>query len=83
MPIIAEGPEQVNRLRIMMIHQGLRAEEMGMRLTAKAPTCLSICKKEFGFKGSRESIRRQLEAKMREMGGYEEYLSKRGFPIGG
>lgn len=80
MPLIAEGPEQINRLRVLMIHQGLRMEEKGMRMTARAPTCLSICKKEYGLKGSRETIRRAFEAIMREMGGYEEYLSKNGFP---
>lgn len=77
--IIAEGKEQVNRVRVMMIHQGLCAEERGMRLTAKAPSCLSICKKQYGLKGSRENVRRAFESMMREMGGFEEYLAKRGF----
>lgn len=80
MTLIADGPEQVNRVRVLMIHQGLRMEEKGMRMTRKAPTCLSICKKEYGLKGSRESIRRQFEAMMRKMGGYEEYLSKNALP---
>lgn len=80
MPVIAEGKDEVIRVRTLMIHQGLCMEEKGMRMTGKAPTCLSICKREFGFKGSREKIRRQLEAKMRTMGGFEDYLARKGLP---
>lgn len=36
--------------RLLTIRMGLKAERMGMRLTAKAPTCRSIVKKEFGIK---------------------------------
>lgn len=65
-----------------MIHQGLIAEERGMRLTGKAPTCLSICKKEFGFKGNRTAIRKQLETYMISVGGCEDYLSRCGLGSG-
>ena len=77
--LIADGPVQVNRLRVLMIHQGLRMEEKGIRMTRKAPSCLSICKKEYGFRGSREDIRRAFEKMMREMGGFDDYLAKNGF----
>lgn len=38
-------------MRLFMIHQGLKAETKGWRLTRKAPSCVSICKREFGLKG--------------------------------
>lgn len=37
-------------IRLLMIRQALEAETRGWRLTRKAPTGLSICKKEFGLK---------------------------------
>jgi hypothetical protein len=40
----------VEVFRLMTIRMGLKAERMGMRLTAKAPSCRSIVKKEFGIK---------------------------------
>ena len=43
-------PAQINAFRLITIRQGLKAESRGFRLTAKAPSCLSIVKKEFGIK---------------------------------
>ena len=37
-------------IRLLTIRHGLKAEIRGMRLTRKAPSCLTICKKEFGIK---------------------------------
>ena len=37
-------------IRLWMIRQGLQSEARGMRLTRKAPSCVAICKKEFGLK---------------------------------
>lgn len=48
--ISAEGASAVDRMRMIMILQGLKMESRGMRMTRKAPTCLSIVKKEFGIK---------------------------------
>ena len=60
--------EQINVYRLLTIRQGLRLEAKGMRLTNKAPSCLSIVKREFGFKGSREKVTAQYEAMLRERG---------------
>lgn len=72
---------EIPRVQLLMVHQGLRAEERGMRMTAKAPTCLSICKKRWGMKGDRFSIRRQVEALMRQAGGFEDVLAKHALPM--
>ena len=64
--IIFEGEQSVNVYRLLTIRMGLRAEAVGMRLTAKAPSCLSIVKKEFGFKGNREKVTAQFEAMLRD-----------------
>lgn len=37
-------------IRLLMIRQALGFEIKGMRLTGKAPTGLTICRKEFGLK---------------------------------
>ena len=48
--IVLDTPAQINGFRLMTIRQGLKAESRGFRLTRKAPSCLSIVKKEFGIK---------------------------------
>lgn len=60
--------EHIDMYRLLTIRAGLKAEAMGMRLTSKAPSCLSIVKKEFGFKGSREKVTAQFEAYMASIG---------------
>lgn len=57
--------ESVNIYRLLTIRAGLKAEAMGMRLTRKAPSCLSIVKKEFGFKGNLAKVTAQYEAMLR------------------
>lgn len=60
--------EHIDMYRLLTIRAGLKAEAMGMRLTSKAPSCLSIVKKEFGFKGNREKVTAQFEAYMASIG---------------
>jgi hypothetical protein len=48
--IVLDTPTQINAYRLLTIRAGLKAEMVGMRLTRKAPSCLSIVKKEFGIK---------------------------------
>jgi hypothetical protein len=60
--------DQINIYRLLTIRQGLLLEARGMRLTGKAPSCLSIVKREFGFKGNRENVTAQYEAMLRERG---------------
>lgn len=62
-------PDQINAYRLLTIRQGLKAEMVGMRLTAKAPSCLSIVKREFGIKAKTAADALPLfEARLREMG---------------
>ena len=62
-------PDQINAYRLLTIRQGLKAEMVGMRLTAKAPSCLSIVKREFGIKAKTAADALPLfEAMLREMG---------------
>ena len=62
-------PDQINAYRLLTIRQGLKAEMVEMRLTAKAPSCLSIVKREFGIKAKTAADALPLfEARLREMG---------------
>lgn len=66
-PVAWVGKEAVNMFRLRMILNGLRLEvKTGgmMRLTAKAPKCTTIVKREFGLKGNRESLLAQFEVIM-------------------
>ncbi len=65
--IIITG-ESINVYRLLTIRMGLKLEAKGMRLTAKAPSCLSIVKREFGFKGNREKVTAQFEAMLKANG---------------
>ena len=57
--------ESTQVYRLLTIRAGLKAEAMGMRLTRKAPSCLSIVKREFGFKGNLQKVTAQYEAMLR------------------
>lgn len=48
--IVLDTPSQIQAFRLLTIRQGLKAEIAGFRLTSRAPSCLSIVKKEFGIK---------------------------------
>ena len=62
-------PEQINGFRLLTIRQGLKAESRGFRLTSRAPSCLSIVKKEFGIKARTAKDALPLfEAHLREIG---------------
>ena len=67
--IILTTPTQIDAFRMLTIRQGLKAEMVGMRLTRKAPSCLSIVKREFGIKAKTAAEALPLfEARLREMG---------------
>ena len=57
---IARGAENTNKVRIFYLRHGLRIETKGMRMTNKGRTCYSIIKREFGFKGNKEKVLKQL-----------------------
>ena len=53
--------EQIDTYRAQMILNGLYMEvKHNMRLTAKAPTCYSLAKKEYGLKGNKIKVYNQL-----------------------
>lgn len=57
--------DDINVYRLLTIRAGLKAEAVGMRLTSRAPSCLSIVKREFGFKGNLQKVTAQYEAMLR------------------
>ncbi len=74
--LLAEGENEANRLRLVTLHKGLLAEEMGWRLTSKAPKASAIIRREHKFKGTNVRVREQFEEYMRSLGGFEDYLSR-------
>jgi glucose-6-phosphate dehydrogenase assembly protein OpcA len=56
--VIFTGEDGVNLYRMATIIMGMKAEMRGMRLTskAKAPSCFTIARREFGLRGSKEKI---------------------------
>lgn len=67
--IVLNTPAQIDAYRMLTIRMGLKAESRGFRLTRKAPSCLSIVKKEFGIKARTAADALPLfEALLRERG---------------
>ena len=67
--VVLDTPTQIDAFRLLTIRQGLKAEMVGMRLTRKAPSCLSIVKREFGIKARTAADALPLfEAHLREIG---------------
>lgn len=67
--IVLNTPAQIDAYRMLTIRMGLKAESRGFRLTRKAPSCLSIVKKEFGIKARTAADALPLfEAHLRELG---------------
>lgn len=67
--VVLDTPAQINAFRLLAIRQGLKAEMVGMRLTSRAPSCLSIVKKEFGIKARTAADALPIfEAHLREIG---------------
>ena len=50
-----DDPNVIRAFRLFTIIQGAKMEGMGLR-RSRGPSCLSILKKEFGFKGARAEI---------------------------
>ena len=60
---------QIDNYRAKMILNGLYMEvKHNMRLTAKAPTCYSLAKKEYGLKGNKAKVYNQLAQLLIEQG---------------
>ena len=53
---------QINKFRILCLKSGFRMETVGLQVArGSRPTCYSMVKKEFGFKGSKIKVLNQLE----------------------
>ena len=50
-----DDPNVIRAFRLFSIIQGAKLEGIGMR-RSRGPSCLTILKKEFGFKGTRDEI---------------------------
>jgi len=55
--VTVTGYENIKCIRAFTMLSGLRGEiDYNMKLTAKAPSCYTLIKKELGFKGNREKV---------------------------
>ena len=63
--MIMEGTDAVEVYRIATIITGMKLEmNTGMRLTRKAPSCFTIARKQYGMKGNKESLLRQMQERL-------------------
>lgn len=60
------GPEAVDLYRMSMLLHGMKVELQGRRLTAKAPSCFTIVKKQYKLKGTKQQIVDQFEKLLQE-----------------
>lgn len=59
--VVLDTPEQIQMFRLLTLRQGLKLELKGMRMSSKSRTAYSILKKEFGMKGSRQTVLDELD----------------------
>jgi len=59
-----DTPEQIDAFRLRTLRGALKLEILGMRRGGRS--VYSIVKEEFGFKGSKQKVLEQLEAKINE-----------------
>jgi hypothetical protein len=60
--IVFSGEDGVRLFRMATIVRGMKLEMVGMRLTAKAPSCFTIARREFGLKGNKAKILADMTA---------------------
>ena len=60
--VVFSGDDGVRLFRMLTIIKGMKLEMLGMRLTAKAPSCFTIARREFGLSGSKEKILASMTA---------------------
>ena len=53
--------EGIELMRLLQIKSGFRFEDMGMRLSGKLPKMSTILRRQYGLKGNRDSLRKQLD----------------------
>ena len=57
-----DTPEAINAYRLCALRGALKLEILGM--TRRGQSAYSIIKQEFGFKGNRQKVLEQLQAKI-------------------
>lgn len=60
--VVFSGDDGVRLFRMLTIVKGMKLEMLGMRLTAKAPSCFTIARREFGLKGNKAKILADMTA---------------------
>ena len=63
--ITANTPESIDRFRLVALKSALKLETLGMK--RRGQSAYSIVKQELGLKGNKESVLKQLEAKIEEI----------------
>jgi len=63
--ITADTPKEIALFRLKALRGALKLEILGMQ--KRGQSAYSIIKNEYGFNGSRQSILKQLEAKIEEI----------------
>ena len=63
--ITANTPESIDRFRLVALKSALKLETLGMK--RRGQSAYSIVKQELGLKGNKESVLKQLEAKIKEV----------------
>lgn len=53
--------EGIELFRLLQIRSGFRLEDAGMRLSGKLPKMSTILRRQYGLKGNRDSLRKQLD----------------------
>ena len=63
--IVADTPEAIDRFRLVALKGALKMEVLGMR--RRGQSVYSLVKQEFGYKGNKASVLKQLEQKIKEI----------------
>ena len=59
-----DSPEAINNFRLRALRGALKLEILGMKRRGRS--AYSLAKEEFGFKGNKQKVLEQLEAKLNE-----------------
>ena len=52
--------QQIPKFRLIVLQKGIEMEAIGLRMTRKGRSALSIVKQEFGWTGNRQAILNKL-----------------------
>ena len=65
MGTLISTPENIQKYRLLTLKSALKLEILGMNRRGRS--VYSIVKEEFGFKGNKQKVLKQLELKMEEI----------------